>query len=109
MGKCKSSTCITFNVIILLSAFIIFTGCQSTRGHVDGVILEYQRQITELEARLTVYERTARDVIDTIEKQRDKIGTAEGTVDELICLMDDYQRTIEQLLRYYRQAGTTDK
>ena len=93
--------CIT---VILAVCALLLTGCVTTK-RTGTDILEYQRQAALLEARVGIYERAVGDAISELEKLGERAANIDGTVDELICLFDDYQRAIERLLRYYKEAG----
>lgn len=86
-----------FFVLCCIILFII-TGCCSAR-RVDKSILEYQRQIAILEARVHSYENTIGNTIKELESLRDRAQSFNGTVDEVIELFDAYQRAVEQLLQ----------
>jgi chromosome segregation ATPase len=98
------------NVAYFVAIFIAWTvlGC-ATRGSVDGGILSYQRQVTELEARNQDLERRAaqydgaiRSTIESLEELRTRSIGMEGSVDEIIYLFDGYKRAVEQLERDYQ-------
>lgn len=88
--------------IILVGIFaVVLAGCTSTRP-TDNAVLEHQRQIDALESRIRSYETATEYTIrelETLSGRASKMGT---TVDELIELFDEYQRTIERILRNYR-------
>lgn len=88
--------------IILVGIFaVVLAGCTSTRP-TDNAVLEHQRQIDALESRIRSYEAATEYTIrelETLAGRAEKVGT---TVDELIELFDEYQRTVERILRNYR-------
>lgn len=88
--------------IILVGIFaVVLAGCASTRP-TDNAVLEHQRQIDLLESRIRSYETATEYTIrelETLTGRASKMGT---TVDELIELFDEYQRTVERILRNYR-------
>lgn len=92
-----------FISITILSVFyVLCTGSCVSTGRVDPAILEYQRQIDELESRVRSYEATTEYTIrelETVSGRASKMGT---TIDELIELFDEYQRTVERILYNYR-------
>ncbi len=90
-------------ILLLVACFMLFS-CNSTK-RVDGDILDYQRQISVLEARISNYERTIARAVTELESIRRRASNIDGTIDEIIELFDDYQRTVEQLLRDYREAA----
>lgn len=90
-------------ILLLATCFMLFS-CNSTK-RVDGDILDYQRQIGILEARISNYERTIDRAVSELESIRRRASNIDGTIDEIIELFDDYQRTVEQLLRDYREAA----
>ncbi len=80
---------------------IVCTGCVS-RPRVDATVLEYQRQIDSLEGRIRSYEQSTEYAIRELETITGRAESVEGTIDELISLFDEYQRTVERILRNYR-------
>lgn len=92
------------NIIVLAVCALLLTGCASTK-RTGTDILEYQRQASLLEARVGIYERAVGDAISELEELGERAADIDGTVEELICLFDDYQRAVERLLRYYREAA----
>lgn len=94
-------------ILVYFMVCYLLASCVCTR-RVDSTVLEYQRQITQLEARISLYESTIGRTVEELESIRGRAENIDGTVDELICLFDDYQRTVERLLFYYRNtAGPT--
>jgi len=98
--------CLLFGIFVLvaicISLCISTTGCASNR--VDPTILEYQRKVDALESRIRCYEQTTDYAIrelETISRGAEEMG---GTVEELISLFDEYQRTVERILLYYRKT-----
>ena len=92
---------IIFIISIMLA--IICTGCVS-QPRFDTTVLEYQRQIDSLESRISSYEQSTDYAIRELEIVTSRAKSVEGTIDELISLFDEYQRTIERILYNYRAA-----
>ena len=97
-----------FFLFIIISFFtlgyvICTNGCAST-GRVDPTILEYQRQVDDLENRIRSYEAATEYTIRELETVSGRAGKMGGTIDELIELFDEYQRTVERILYNYRAA-----
>lgn len=86
----------------------VLTGCRTTRSGAGADILEYQRKITALEARISFYESTIGSTITELESIGRRAEAVDGTVDELIYLFDDYQRAVKRLLDCYREAASKD-
>lgn len=97
-------------VYILLIAIIVFlcsNGCRSTR--VDPAVLEYQKQIDELTAELQRRDTAIRDGIFEINAVASRCRDMDGEISTIIELLDEYQRTVERMLRDYQQARREDK
>jgi chromosome segregation ATPase len=82
--------------------------CTTTGPGADRIILDHQRQVTELEARnqdlerrIAQYDSAVGRAITSLENIRTRSLGMEGTVDELIELFGQYQRGVEQLARAY--------
>ena len=92
-------------LFIILVGFIAvaLAGCAST-GRVDPAVLEYQRQIDELEGRIRSYEAATEYTIRELETVSGRASKMGATVDELIELFDEYQRAVERILYNYRAA-----
>ena len=90
---------IAFIISIMLA--IMCTGCVS-QPRFDATVLEYQRQIDSLESRISSYEQSTDYAIRELEAITSRAESVEGTVDELISLFDEYQRTVERILCNYR-------
>lgn len=88
-------------IILIDIAAVAFTGCASTRPSGDAV-LEHQRQIDALESRIRSYETATEFTIRELETIAGRASSMGTTVDELIELFDEYQRTVERILRNYR-------
>lgn len=96
---------IIFNVCLLFAAITcgIFTGCASTRVNAsDGDVLAYQAKITRLEDTISSYQYAIGYTIQELGDIRERASGAEGTVDEIIYLFDEYQRRVDEVLRRYR-------
>lgn len=96
-------------LFVFCIACFLFVSCVSSK-RVDGDILDYQRQVGVLEARISDYERTIAEYERTIgrtvtelESIRERANSFGGTIEEVIKLLDDYQRTVERLLRDYNR------
>jgi len=96
-------------LFVFCIACFLFVSCVRSK-RVDGDILDYQRQVGVLEARISDYERTIAEYERTIgrtvtelESIRERANSFGGTIEEVIKLLDDYQRTVERLLRDYNR------
>ena len=94
-----------FSVIMLF--LFLLCGCVCTT-RVDEQILEYQREIDYLETAIRDRDRTIDTAARRLETITDRSRAMETTIDEVIELFDDYQRTVEQLLQDYRATENRD-
>lgn len=93
--------------IACIFACICLNGCV-TRYRTNGEILEYQRQIDLLEERLHARDRAIDTAIREIESITNRSRGMEGTIDDIIREVDDYQRAVERLLDTYNTARGGD-
>lgn len=93
------------NTIAVLLACLLFCTCSSTRT--DGLVLEHQEQIDRLESELRSRDRAIDNAVRELESITARSTTMEGTIDDVIELFDEYQRTVERLLRDYRKGTST--
>lgn len=82
--------------------------CVSTR-RTDRLVIEHQAEIDRLESELRSRDRAIDNAVRELEGITTRSTGMEGTIDELIELFDEYQRTVEQLLRDYRATTSKDK
>ena len=94
-------------VILCLASLILFTGCCSTR-RVDRQVLEYQRQIDQLESELRARDRAIDSSIRELEAISSRSRGMEADIDDIIRELDEYQRAVERLIQSYR-TGKTEK
>ena len=90
-----------------LSCVSLLAGCATAGGAGAGVadsVLDYQRQVAILEARIALYEGAVGNAVEELGDLASRAGGIDGTVDELISLFDEYQRRVDELLRLYREA-----
>ena len=91
----------------ILSIFFALCLCACvSSGRVDGDILEHQAEIDRLESELRSRDRAVDNAVRRLESITERSTGMEGTVDDIIELFDEYQRTVEQLLRDYRAEGS---
>ena len=88
----------------IIAIALLLCSCVSTRRY-NADVLSYQRQVALLEARVDYYENTIRATVRRLESIRGTAESIDGTVDELIRLFDEYQRTVEQLIEQNRIAA----
>lgn len=88
--------------ITIIGCVVLFSRCKSSR--VDESILEYQKQIDELTAELKRRDTAIRNGIVAISSVSDRCREMGDEVEDIIRLFDEYQQTVERLLREYQQA-----
>lgn len=96
-----------FCIFIVGSVMLISStvACRTT-GPVPGAgesVLDHQEQITRLEDRVRIYETTVAGAISQLEELGRHASSTETTVDDVIRLFDDYQRTVERIIQDYRK------
>ncbi|MBR6135052.1 MAG: hypothetical protein IKQ22_01005 [Clostridia bacterium] len=94
-------------VILCLASLILFTGCCSTR-RVDRQVLEYQRQIDQLESELRARDRAIDSSIRELEAISSRSRGMEADIDDIIRELDEYQRAVERLIQSYRTGKTEE-
>ena len=94
-------------VILCLAGLILLTGCCSTR-RVDRQVLEYQRQINQLESELRARDRAIDSSIRELEAISERSRGMEADIDDIIRELDEYQRAVERLIQSYR-AGKVEE
>lgn len=94
-------------VLFYIVTCLCLNGCV-TRYRTNGEVLEYQRQIDLLEERLRARDRAIDNAIGEIESVANRSRGMEGTIDDIIREIDDYQRAVERLLNDYREARSGD-
>lgn len=94
-------------IILFGITLMLLTGCVSSRT--SQSVIEHQREIDRIEEGIRIRDRAVESSIRRLEAITARSSGMEGTVDELIELFDEYQRTVEQLIRDYRAAESTDK
>ena len=90
-------------IIFCIVACLCLNGCV-IRYRTNGEVLEYQRQIDLLEERLRARDRAIDNAIGEIESISNRSKSMEGTIDDIIREIDEYQRAVERLLNDYREA-----
>ena len=92
-------------VILCLAGLFLLTGCCSTR-RADRQILEYQRQIDQLESELRNRDRAIDSSVRELEAITERSRGMEADFDDIIRELDEYQRAVERLIRdYYKATG----
>lgn len=94
-------------VILCLACIILLTGCCSTR-RVDRQVLEYQRQIDQLESELRARDRAIDSSIRELEAISERSRGMEADIDDIIRELDEYQRAVERLIQSYRTGKTEE-
>jgi len=94
-------------IILFGITLMLLSSCVSTKP--SKSIIEHQREIDRVEEGIRVRDRAIESSIERLEAITARSSGMEGTVDELIELFDEYQRAVEQLIRDYRAAESTDK
>ena len=94
-------------IILCFASLILLTGCCSTR-RVDRQVLEYQRQIDQLESELRARDRAIDSSIRELEAISSRSRGMEADIDDIIRELDEYQRAVERLIQSYR-AGKTEE
>lgn len=88
-------------IILCFIGLILLTGCCSTR-RVDRQVLEYQRQIDQLESELRARDRAIDSSIRELEAITSRSRGMEADIDDIIRELDEYQRAVERLIQSYR-------
>jgi len=86
---------------------VLLVGCCSTR-RVDRQILEYQRQIDQLENELRARDRAIDAGIRELEAIAERSRGMEADIDDIIRELDEYQRAVERLIQSYRARETEE-
>lgn len=94
-------------LFLCIVACICLNGCV-TRYRTNGEVLEYQRQIDLLEERIRARDRAIDSGIRTIESVANRSRGMEGTIDDIIREIDEYQRAVERLFNDYREVRSGD-
>lgn len=94
-------------VILCLAGLFLLTGCCSTR-RVDRQVLEYQRQIDQLENELRARDRAIDSSIRELEAISERSRGMEADIDDIIRELDEYQRAVERLIQSYRTGKTEE-
>ena len=90
------------NVLVFTFCLFVLCSCATRviRGS-DTAIINHQTEINRLENELRNRDRAIDNAVRELEDITARSSAMEGTVDEIIGLFDEYQRTVEQLLRDY--------
>lgn len=94
-------------VILCFAGLFLLTGCCSTR-RVDRQVLEYQRQIDQLESELRARDRAIDSSIRELEAISERSRGMEADIDDIIRELDEYQRAVERLIQSYRTGKTEE-
>lgn len=94
-------------IILCIAGLFLLTGCCSTR-RVDRQILEYQRQIDQLESELRARDRAIDSSIRELEAITARSRGMEADIDDIIRELDEYQRAVERLIQSYRTGKTEE-
>lgn len=94
-------------IVLCLAGLFLLTGCCSTR-RVDRQILEYQRQIDQLESELRARDRAIDSSIRELEAISSRSRGMEADIDDIIRELDEYQRAVERLIQSYRTGKTEE-
>jgi chromosome segregation ATPase len=88
--------------------------CVSSKSGADTAVLDYQRQVTqledrnqELERRIDQYDSTVGRSIQQLKDIRERARGMEGTIDDIIKLFDEYQQRVDELSRAYNSITHT--
>ena len=92
-------------IILCIAGCFLLTACCSTGKRTDQSILDYQRQIDRLEEELRARDRAIEDSYRRLESITARSEAMGGDIDDIIELLDEYQRTVERCLQDYRAAG----
>lgn len=95
-------------IILCFASLILLTGCCSTRRGTDRQILEYQRQIDQLESELAARDRAIDSSIRELEAISSRSRGMEADIDDIIRELDEYQRAVERLIQSYRTGKTEE-
>ena len=92
-------------VVIFISLCVLLAGCVSRGGTVpvDDTILDYQRQITNLEGRITSIVSGLDDSVAELVTLSERSRDVTGGIDEVIELFDRYQQAVDELISVYRE------
>lgn len=92
---------------VIICALLI--GCTTTRG-VDQSILDYQRQVSELEARnneltnrLKQYDTAVTNSVNQLTIISGRAAKMGDDIDSIIQLFGQYQQEVERLIQSYKQ------
>ena len=104
----------TVGSIFIMAIIFMFcagfcTGCKSFTKQYDGDVLSYQREITRLESAVQQYDTAMRNATERLGDITNRSRDMEGTVDEVIKLFDEYQRTVDQFIQDYNRIRTETK
>lgn len=94
-------------IILCFASLILLTGCCSTR-RVDRQVLEYQRQIDQLESELRARDRAIDSSVRELEAISSRSRGMEADIDDIIRELDEYQRAVERLIQSYRTGKTKE-
>lgn len=84
----------------MLVATVLLTACTSTgiRG-TNRAVAEHQRQVARLEAELRSRDATIARALRELEVVSERSNAMGTTIDDVIREFDDYQRTVERVIR----------
>lgn len=98
-------------VLVIVTLCIIFAGsCKTTRtaavNDTGGLFLQHQNEIDRLEEELRNRDRTIENAIRELGAITSRSSSLEGSIDDIICLFEEYQRRVERLLQDYYAVRT---
>lgn len=94
---------IPFICTVICTALVftgLCTGCRSAKA--SGTVLDYQRNVTEVEDGIRRSNDEIRFDIETLTDIRDRTLESGSTIDELIILFGEYQRGVDKLIYDYQ-------
>lgn len=94
-------------IILSIALCVLLCCCNSTR-RTDNTILEYQRQIDKLENELRSRDRAIETGIRQLEGITSRSSDMGADIDSIIRELDEYQRTVERMLRGYRETKSQE-
>lgn len=103
-GSYMNEKIIYWMFIVALLFGVCICGCQTTGAGANRNILEHQAEIDRLESAVQQYDSAMRNAAVQLRSITIRAQSMEGTVDDVIKLIDEYQRAVEQLIRDYNKV-----
>ena len=95
-------------IISLVAFCILLSSCVCTR-RTDNSVLDAQRQVSEYESQLRARDRAIEDGIRRLEAITARSEGMGDDFDEAIRLLDEYQRTVREVLSSLRAEDSGNK